>query len=103
MNMGSHAANPLNYSASGLPMMGVNGVPPHMSALYQSMSTNSAMNMTQDSDYWNSKIGSLSSGATDASAMSGNPSNGDQKMVSLIVIRICCECPLKHRFPLSLS
>ncbi|CAG2105105.1 unnamed protein product, partial [Medioppia subpectinata] len=80
MNVGSHASNSLNYSASGLPVMGMNGVPQHLSsAHYQSMLSNPAMNVTQDTDYWNSKIGSLSSVAMDNN-VSQNAANGDQKM-----------------------
>ena len=78
-------ANPHNYSVSGLPMMGVNGIPPHLpSALYQSVSANSGMGAAQDSDYWNAKMGPLSGpNAGLGNGKAGNQSlNAEHKIVS---------------------
>ena len=85
MNVSPHVSNPLNYSVPNLPMMGLNGVPPHhSSALYQSVSANSGMSATQEADYWNAKMGLLSTAnANLGNGMAGNQSaNTEHKIVS---------------------
>ena len=85
MNVSSHVANPLNYSVSNLPMMGLNGVPPHLSStLYQSVSANAGLSATQDGDYWSAKMGPLSTtNANLGNGMAGNQSaNAEHKIVS---------------------
>ncbi len=83
MSVGSHVGNAVNYSPSTIPIMGMNGVPPHLSsALYQSMSSASGLNSTQDCDYWSGKIPSLSTNTGLGNGMSGNQSaNAEQKIV----------------------
>jgi len=87
MNMSSHVANvanvanSLNYSVPITPMMGLNGVPPHLSStLYQS--GNGGLNVTQDGDYWSAKMGPLSSAnANLGNGMAGNQSaNAEHKI-----------------------
>lgn len=80
MNVGSHAANHINYSGMA-PVMGVNGVPPHLSStLYQS--ANSGLTAAQD-EYWTGKMGRLpSNNAHVANDLTGSQSaNNDHKMV----------------------
>ena len=83
--MTSHVTNPLNYSVPNLPMMGMNGVPPHLSSnLYQSVSANSGLSATQEGDYWSAKMSSLSSANPNlGNGMAGNQStNAEHKIVS---------------------
>ncbi len=83
MSVGSHVGNAVNYSPSTIPIMGMNGVPPHLnSALYQSISSASGLNSTQDCDYWSGKIPSLSTNTGLGNGMPGNQSaNAEQKIV----------------------
>ena len=84
MNVSSHnVANPLNYPVPNLPMMGLNGVPPHLSStLYQS--ANAGLSATPDGDYWSAKMGSLSTAnANLGNGMAANQStNAEHKIVS---------------------
>jgi hypothetical protein len=69
-----------------MPMMGMNGVPPHLSsALYQSVSSPSGLGTTQDCDYWSGKIPPLSATNTGlGNGMAGNQSaNAEQKIVRI--------------------
>jgi len=84
MSGASHAAHPLNavnalnYSTSNLPLIGANGVPPHLSSqLFQSVSGG------PDSDYWNPKMVPMSApNASLGNGMSGNQSTTSEQKIN---------------------